>query len=214
MEKYELTDKDFELLDRLIKNNTAIESLYTKMYNMEIAGVKKSSDFDKQLELLRLSLEAENRIYEETNLNSQKCLAYIRYIKEVTGDENFPGGIENIVAQNGNYIVFMRIANRLTHKLNSDIQYKRENIHPIVMGILENMGLSDFEKRLKQAIYVSNEIEEAFERDFINAFLSFLKGAIDSEDYSEDCKEGLIVCKYYTSYIYSFVEPNMIACGF
>ena len=205
MEQYELNREDYEIIDRLERNARSIESLYKKMYNLEISG-NKDEEFDKLLDYLNLALDVEERLYQEANLDYRKCLSYIHFIIEDKTDGDFPSDVESIALQNYNNSALRRVATRLMHKVIFDPLFKRDITPSQMVDLMKMIGMDNVEERLSNAIYTSIELQKVFEKDSINALLYFLNQAI----YKGEYKDRLIVNKYYVSFLYSFVELDMI----
>ena len=208
MREYEITKSDIELIKRLERISIAIESLYEKMFSLEMEGKRDSEEFDLQIENLKIALDVENRIYGEVSLDYAKCFAFCDYILNNLAIEDLDSDYESLMKQDYADRPLRRITNFLTHKIKSDYSFAKDSLFQ-QPEYAQYMYDSKKEEKISTSIYRSTSINLAIERDIINSFLVLLQETIDSER-NEQYRERLIKTKYNMSFIYRFVEETMI----
>lgn len=213
MEKYRLQTQDFELIEKLTKTTTSIETLYKKMYDLEINGKKETEDFKKIVDYLKIAIDVESKMYQDSSLSYQRCIALADYILQDKLPDSFLDDVESIMTQDYSNRVLRRILNILVHKIISDYESVKEMLPTELLDLMFQLGISNPDKMVTQAIYSSIELQKAFEKDTLNGYLVFLQEFINKKDY-EAFKEDLIRSKYNTSFINKIIEEDMISNNF
>lgn len=213
MERYRLNKQDFELIDRLVKTTNSIETLYKKMYDLEISGKKDSNEYKKLLDYLKMTIEVEDKIYQDANLDYLRCIGLADYIIEDRLPDGFTNDVESIMSQNYDNRVLRRILSILFHKVISDYNGIKEMLPNELVDLMIQLGMPNPDKIVSQAIYSSIELQKAFEKDTFSGFLTFLQEFINKKDYA-NFKEQLISSKYNTSFINKAIESDMISSSF
>lgn len=213
MEKYILKSKDYEFINSLIKTTTSIESLYKKMYDLEVSGKKDTDDFSKILDYLNMAIEVEDKLYQEANLSYLQCIALADYLLEDRLPEGFLNDTESIMGQSYDNRVLRRILSILVHRIISDHQSVREMLPNEVIDLMKQLGMPNPDKLVSQVIYSSIELQKAFERDIFNGYLAILQEFIASNVY-KNFRNDLIRSKYNTSFINKQIENDMISSKF
>ena len=65
MEKYKLVNENYNWLKRIIQITTSIETLYKKLFILEINGQKDTEEYKKTMDYLSIALDVEDNVYEE-----------------------------------------------------------------------------------------------------------------------------------------------------
>ena len=213
MEKYKLMKQDYEWLQKLIQTSTSIETLYKKMFDLEISGKKDTDDYKKMLEYLSISIDVEDELYNNGNLSYSKCMALVEYILNDRVPDGFLNDIESIMTQDYNNRVLRRILNVLVNKIISDYDSIQRMLPSEITDLMEQLGMPNPEQVVSQAIYSSIELQKAFEKDTLNGFLAILQEFTCKESY-RTFREDLIRTKYNTSFINKNIETDMRSNSF
>ncbi len=208
MEISKLTKQDFEWLEGIIQTTSSIESLYKKLYDLEINGQKDTKEYTKLLDYLSIAVSVEDKIYKEANLDYSKCMALSDYIIGDRIPSGFVNDMESIMTQNYNNRVLRRILSILIHRMTSDYSSVREMLPSEVIYFMRQSGVVNPEQHLLQAIRSNIAVQEAFERETIGGFMIFLQEAINKRDY-RNLQEYLICSKYNMSFINKNIEMDM-----
>ena len=214
MEEYSLTSQDYNWLQQMIKNASSIETLYKRLFSLELSNQKDSEEFKTNMDYLKIAIEVENDLIKEEKLTYAKCDALMEYILNDRVPENFLTDSESLVTQDYRNRVLRRILGMLTRYMTSDYEAMRKDALPSFMAdLLGRMGMPDPQNAINTAVYNSIEMKNALDQDIMNGFLCFLGEFTDSEKY-KDQREALIATKYNVAYSNRDVEINMIASSF
>ena len=208
MDEYVLVDQDYELISRLQKVSKSIESLYNKLYALEIEDKKDSEDYLTLLDYLKMSIDVENSIYRHANLDCSKCMALIEYLREDMAIE-FDDEFESVINPENISRVFGRIFSRLTHVILLDYRYVKDKMPKQLREFLEKNAESPEARQMYNLTYYIGELHESFESDLFCGFMELLQESIDEEDNLE-MKNRLIKMKYNLSYLNEQTESDMI----
>lgn len=208
MEKYKLVSEDYKWLERIIQTTTSIETLYKKLFDLEIKGQKDTEEYKQIMDYLSIAIDVEDKVYEEANLNYYKCIALADHIIDDRLPEKFLNDTESIMQQDYNNRVLRRILNVLVHKVLSDYDSIREMLPNELIELMKQLGMPNPDELVSKAIYSSIELQKAFEKDTFNGFLAFLQEFINKKDYNS-FKEHLIRSKYNTAFINKNIEIDM-----
>ncbi len=173
--------QDYDLIHKLLIITKSIESLYKKMCELELNGKKNTKEYNGLITLLKETVEEENKIYSDANINEERGVGLTFYIMEQNLPENTENDVESTINQNYNVRTYRRIINNLF-----------------------NIGVSD---------YKSAKLRNAFEKDIINGYLSFMQDFANSKSYEEK-KDQFIINKYNTAFINKSIESDMLSSSF
>lgn len=208
MEKYKLTNEDYKWLERIIQTTISIETLYKKLFNLEITVQKDSEEYKKVMDYLSIAIDVEDKAYEDADLSYYKCIALADYIINDRISEKFLNDTESIMQQDYNNRVLRRILNNLVHRILSDYDSIREMLPNELVELVKQLGMPNPDELVSKAIYSDIELQKAFEKDTFNGFLTFLQEFIDKKEYNF-FKEHLIRTKYNTAFINKNIEIDM-----
>lgn len=124
MEIYSITNKDIEFINILIELDTSIESIYEKLYCLEIKGKKNTKEYQELLNLLKEDIFMEKDIYDNEKLTYTRCKSLIKYIMFYKLPDDFLTDEESISLQSTQIYdnkVLRRILKKLRIKLFFDI---------------------------------------------------------------------------------------------
>lgn len=209
MDKYILNSSDFELINNLIKTTSSLDTLYKKMYELEINDKKQTEEYQKLLDYLNISLEVEDKLYSEANLSYSRCIAIVNFILNKKLPDKFLNDVESIMQQDYSNRVLRRILSVLVHKILEDYENIKEMLPNEIIDLMHQIGMPNPDKVVSHAIYSSIELQKAFEKDTLNGFLVFLQEFIDGKDY-RFYKNDLISAKYNTAFINKSIESEMV----
>ena len=199
-----LEDKDYELLDKLIQTTKSIESLYKKMYELEIQGKKDTKEFKDTLSYLDIALEVENKIY--NNLDEDKSVNYVGYISNKLSMKR-SNIFESVMDMYYKDRVYLRILENI-FDTSLSIKIKSNLVHEIseLMSKVKIESSLNDELSLIKILSSLKEINDALEKDKINTFLFILGESI--EDYIE-FDVDFIKTKYNLIFMKKTIESDM-----
>lgn len=181
----------------------SIETLYIKLFNLEINGKKETEEYKRTIEYLKISIETENELLQNKFLNNENHIATtLDFIKEKMSENN-SDNYKNVTSQNCSDRANTRIFNKL------HLMYKEK---PIILQTLEKY-LDESEKELLQKMLIKNELDKSIERDFINTYL-FLLQQYCTESQDKEVLPYLLSVKYNLSYSISSIEDGLINSKF
>ena len=112
--QYKLSQRDYKIITEIIKITSSIDTIYRKLYNLEINNKKDSNEYKELLGYLDISLEVEKKYYNKINFN--KCKLIINYLLEERMPCDPNSDLETIILQ-GN---FNRVIRRIISILHKD----------------------------------------------------------------------------------------------
>ncbi len=209
MEEYKIDIKDYELIRKLMQTTTSIETLYKKLYDLEIRGLKNSQSYEKYLDYLKIALEVENKTYEDATLSTERCAAIFEFLLTDRVPDGFLSDTESIMSQNYNNRVTRRILGILIQKLFSDSEYSKSMVADEIMNKYMITDGSAFDPSLFDSVSASIEMQDALEVDMIRAYLKLLQEFVDSK-YLSVYRDDLIKSKYNMVFINKRVENDLV----
>ena len=200
MKKSILVD-DYVLVESFIKVSYAIESLYHKLYMLEIKGLKESEEYQKYLGYLEMSLEYEEELYKENNLTAFKCRNLIDLIINRYINKKMQNDLESVLSRKYENAYFRRVINRLNDIMKNDYSGMQELMIHDIFEINDNI---DFDY-----LYYNNMLEHHLMNDYVERILLFIQEKIYKVS-DIKLKNKLIRDKYFISFIFPHVENNLI----
>lgn len=213
MQGYVFTNGDFIQIENLIKVTSSIDSIYRKLYDLEINGRKYTEEYNKLIEELKISIEIEKKQYKDCNLNYWKCVAWNYYFLNKKVPIDFTNNIENVMEQDYNYRIIRRILNTLENIMNLDFKSIKRALPLDIEKKLKQLGIYNNDKFLSKLVDSSSEVIYSLELDILNAYLNFLEEFKTKNEY-EYLKKELINSKYNLSFIKKKIESDMISNNF
>ena len=212
---YKITKKDFAELEELIKITTTIETLYNKLYELEINNKKTTKEYDKTLSYLIMVIELENKKYQESKLNSHKAIAWLSHLLEDRSPIHFENNMESIIKLENKELSKRRIINNLISKI---IDCKNEGFSDKICNIINELEFFKINKHGSNPEnydeFVNNHI---LKEETIGIYLHILKEQIQICKKKEEYKtyqEQLIKIKYNMCFIHKKNETDMIENSF
>lgn len=222
MRNNQFTKSESELLNSIIQTTNLIDSLYEKLYRLEVLGKQDDDEYKKTLDYLEVVLDSENYQYNNENLTVALANSFCDYLLL----KMFPDfldvidkGNESVVLQDYGNKVNKRIFGVLCRKVLSDSDYIESEILTKQSNFMGKFGIQDANKAALNSLWRIQQIDNAFDLDLKSAFVFFLQEYIDSEQHSA-YKDKLIKAKYNMAFIdkrigddqikTSFVVPNQL----
>lgn len=205
---YKFTNDDIDKINELIKVTSSIDSIYNKLYDLEIKGKQESNEYKKLLEYLSIMKEVEDKLYDEANLTFERCVAWTNYIT-MQLPQNFTEEYQSLINQDYDNRIFRRIL----AELKRNVVYNYKNIKKLMPKEMLEFGKKiskeNSENFLNNMIHVNAEIKKAIDKDILNAYLLFVQEFIDNPKY-DGIKTLLIKSKYNTYFINKESENEII----
>lgn len=193
MVEFNIDTKDLKLIESLLKNNTNIDKLYSKLCTFELEGNKEQ--YQKHLEYLSIYLECEEKIYKEANLSIKKALSWIYLLNEKSNNKIVYRILNNL---------FLRIITDY-NELSSLSYYELQYISKLLSIKAENTN----EDTMCKCIV----LKETVEKNLYYTFLNFLELYIQSTT-NKELKEKLVLGKYNTLFTNPKIEKLTFSDNF
>ena len=193
--------ENYVLAESLIKISYAIESLYHKLYKMEINGQRGSKEYKKYLDYLDMSLDYEEELYQDSKLNAMICRDLIYLIIKKYMNGKVLSDFESIIERKYENAYLRRVINKLTKIMDNDYSGMHELMMNDIFEIKEN-GDIDY-------TYFNKMICNNLMNDFVDRILLILQEKID-ETNDIKLKSKLIRDKYFISFIFSNQEKGLV----
>lgn len=198
--KYE----DLKLLDKLTSSSFMISNVYKRLCDIEINHNINSNEYKKELENLKIALDIEYKKYNKENISQNNAIAFLSIIlnnleKQLSSNEI---AIHTLDFENKES---RRVLNRLCDLLNENY-YSKDFIAEEVL--LFSNKLNEYNDN-NSSIFKSLVLYNSLERDLLYNFVYYLNNVISKEK-NIDNKNKFIKLKYFVTYLYSFLEKEMI----
>ena len=194
-----------EKIDEIYRIANSIETLYRKLYKMEINGEKDSLEYQKTMDYLKIAKEVENDYYNNNFIGFDECSYYYDLIIEET-DNKLEKDIDSIIVMRHDDEVVRRIVSKIRNKM-----VKSFDVIPI----------NKLKKQTKYDDILASEVKltnifrslDLCQYDTLSTFLIFLQLFI-LKTKNDNFIQKLIKTKYYISFINSEVESSLINNNF
>ena len=198
-------EENFELVEKFINISSSIESLYKRLYKLEMEGKKDTPLYKKTLEYLTVITEAEKEIYDKEIRDCSRCATIIGIVmKDKLEDRGIMDDTSCVVNHDYKDRVYKRVLNNLFNKM----ILNKESLQTLVNKLYE-VGV-DEQDNIRE-MYNKAAIHSYLEEDALRGYLSFLNDYIpDYKIYNAD----LIGSKYNISFINKSIEEDMIRNDF
>jgi len=212
MRNFSINKEDLEYIERLLKINTNINKIYSKLCTLEIEGKKSTEEYTKQLEYLSIFIEEEEKLYNKPNITTTRLLSWAKFIFEQKRLNSFDIK-ENLMNQNYDNKILTRVINtilsKITKNYNNLVNLSNKELINIMtmfgMNITKKLSNDDISKR----IIIKNNIEN----DIYRAFLSLLQEQMETPN-QKLFKNNLITAKYNTIFINRNIESHLLTNNF
>lgn len=195
MKENNLTYEDFKQIESLLKNNTNIDKLYSKLYTLELEGHKDTEEYKKHLEYLSMFLEFEEKIYKEANLSIKKTLSWINFLNQKSNNK--------IVAR-----ILYNLFTRITKSYNELLTIPNSQTEEITKLLSINaMGPN------KETICKCIVLKETIEKNLYLPFLNFIEAYIQNNT-NKELHENLLSGKYNTLFTNPKIEKIALSNNF
>ena len=216
MEKHRINKNDFEFIEELENKAGNIESIYEKMFQLELNGQKGSKEFKNLLGELRAAIIAEKKLYQQPDLDFARIDALAHFILENRTPDDFKKDMYSIINQEHEGKVERRILGKLISKNTEDYKGVKESLPGIITGFLGMIGElegEELDEQITQSLATSNILHKSIENDTYNGFLTILREFINDPKYAK-FREPLLRSKYYLAYINPSLEEGLLNNGF
>lgn len=201
---------ELALIEILLQSSNKINSIYDKLYKLEITKQKDSPEYNNQLEMLKKAIKSEKKKYQNANLTSEQQYKIIELLA------NTPNSLKisdtfSIIKQDDNDKLIRRVINILISQTITNIDYSK--ILNEVLEIIKALGIPIDDEELSKDINNQSRIELAINNDINLVFLAILQESSSLFKYSE-YKNELKKAIYNTSFINIDIEGQLIENNF
>ncbi len=211
--KYELKKSDLEELDGLLKTVTSIDTLYKKLYELEISNNKDSEEYKKTIEYLKIALEVEEEKYKKILSSSEKVFSLLDYLLLDKMSIKESSNIESLLSQETPDRITRRIISVLNKELAKDFTVINQLIPKELFMVLKMIGIEDPEKMIMDDFKKKIELDETLEQETLNIFVKILEEFINDEEYSS-FKNQLLKIKYDVAFLNKNLESQLLFSRF
>jgi hypothetical protein len=211
MKIYKVYQKDIDEIEKLIKITTFIDKLYTKLYELEVNGQKKSNEYIETIECLNLNIGYENAYYE--GLSEDKYEFYFEYLYNTKITNKYLSNQTSILKQDYTDRIIRRILSTLHFKIHSNPKHLTQELPEYIKDVLAEMDEDTSNTMLEHSANASIQMTNAIDKDLFNMYLSILDEFINNKDYKMFNKY-LINSKYNLSFINKEIEKTLVKNNF
>ena len=204
MEQYRMKEQDYIHLENLIKTSISIETLYKKLFDLEISEKKYTNEYYKILDYLKISLDVENKLYNQiiSTLSNMEFSKFISFLLNEKVAYNFKDNMSSIIYMDYNNANIRRIINILIHII---LKNKERVQDKNIIDFINKFSISNFDAS-RYASFNNLKILIPFEKDILKAYILFLKKYIDLGEIDNNIKEKIIKNMYYVCYENKSIE--------
>jgi len=213
-----MTKQVFEIEEQLLNTTKSLDNLWDKLYEKELAGEKDSEEFKTYLGYVQMVLEAEKEYY--SKMSMQRCETLLNYLVTQKMPFNHKSTLEIIISQEKSDRVIRRIMRKLEDILSQDSDYladhalkqitKQYNIPThMVLEMIPQRHVEELTNVFNEALQMNN----VFQEDAVNTFLSFVEEAIGNRNNRKYLPE-LLKVKYDVGFTHEFVENDLLKNNF
>ena len=195
MNNFNIDITDFKNIESLLNINKNIERLYTKLGQLEIENKTYTKEYTQLLEYISFIIEAEDKIYKESNLDTTKKLSWLKFLRNIYDKNN------SVLIRINNYIFANLIG---SCKRLIELPDKELSNILIMSGIKATINKDKKEEICKLII-----VKEAIQKDLWKVFLSSIQRNINNPK-QRMFKETLIKAKYDAIFFNKDLEISLI----
>lgn len=222
MEKYDLTNTDYEILKKLFTITGMIREIYLKLSELESTNKKDSFEYKNLVSTLSSLLQIEENIYRRIGKSPKKISDLLFYMLNYT-EIGFNDGLNYIYHGLSDYMIKARISMRFERIINSaefpknseDInkeEFCEINFDDVEIDEETFNSLTKIENVELQFKYMGL-LEDEFQKDVINTILKILNEYIFNPHYI-GIRFQLIQFKYLIAFTFKPVEVDFFAHDF
>lgn len=216
--EYILTKSDYEDIRILVAITESIWESYEILANLEIAGKKETSEYQRTMEQLHSTLGMEPTIYGRLGTSFSKLSSIIQYLEGIEDNKLKKDRLETMLKGQKYNLVIERILRNIDGSLFINQEIKQE-----IKSMISDFDLDEESEEIKQmfksvdrnARFMNSymEVESSMEEDKYACFLSILKKMIASP-FHKDIRPQLIMMKYRMSFVCKKMEEMMLKQNF
>lgn len=221
MEKYKLTNEDFDNLKQLFLIEFNIYNIYHKLASLEASYNKNSEEYKNYINSLKYHIELEENIYRKYKSKPVRISEILFYL--IGNEKNdFVFNLGCIKDNQIEQIIRIRIVNRLEKIITIDEYLDDEELNEeeystvnmIDAEIIEDLNseITDAEE-IERKHFIETSIDYEIEKDILNTILRILNEYINNPKY-ENMKEALIKFKYLLSVTFKEIENDFLEHNF
>lgn len=222
MKKYELTEEDYNYLNKLRKIGKCIKSIQDNLCDLEISFKKESPEYQTLLSQLQAFTMLEDKIYEKLSERIERLSELVFYL--LNYDElTISDILYKINMTSEADMINRRIINRLQQLLCSlELKEAKEeleepNYDELEESESEKIDDSDYENMeeipepedIEKQFFYQEKLLSEIERDMLKTILKILSEYIHNPNY-KNIQSDLIKFKYNLSYYYKMIEQDFI----
>lgn len=213
MPSFILGPKELNKFSELFALTDKIDKIYIQLYKLEISGKKNSNEYNQKIEELKKAVVKERKAYDDELLTDDLCQALSALALQTMAIQPFTDNIESLVTNDKDNRKTRRVLNKLSDKIMNNPANLQQSFPDGLMSLLKALGVDDTDKMIKEGISTSVRMHQAFDKDVLSLFLSYVEEKIDQPGFSS-LKDKLIKIKYTTSFITEDIERDMITSKF
>ncbi|MBE6156274.1 MAG: hypothetical protein E7161_00810 [Firmicutes bacterium] len=202
MEKYNLIEKDFNIIRKLLIISKVIGFQYDKMMSLEMSDMKESNDYQSAMEVLNSLLIGEKNLYAFIGNDGERIQAFMEYFSSTNNLNNFFEEIKTMVGGDISELIKKRIIIRLLDiKIEID-QQKLNDFGKEIERETKELNLTIAKPNSYFALANLLELTKILKQDFLNSLLTLSN------------ETSFVAIKYSAAFLYKECENRLIKNGF
>lgn len=196
-------DDDFK---ELVQLELFIYHCYSELYELEIDGLRNSSEYINSMNSLKKLLDNENVFINNIiGNNIEMCKRWLTYV----GSFKYENSYIDLINVKSSEVVGKRLYGKFI-KLYYKLLFNDINNFIMLNHSIVSIGKEKSLYELYDSLKMQNKLLLFLEIDFVNSLLYFINEEINVSNYSNN----LIKAKYDFTFIHSELEQNMIDNSF
>lgn len=216
--EYTLTKNDYEDIRVLTAISESIWESYQILTNLEIAGRKETSEYQRAMEGLRSTMGMEPVLYSRLGNDFSKLSSIVSYFQTMGNDNLGTNRLEIMISGSPNNMIIERII----RKMENSLSLKHE-VNQDIKSLINELELDEDDEMAEQLLKSLNTgvdfmegfitVNESMEFDKYSCFLSVLNKMIESP-FHKDIRAQLIMMKYRMAFVCEKIEEMMLRKNF
>lgn len=203
-----LSEDEKDFVSSLQRITASIDEIYTKLYNLELEGMRNSDAYRSTLAKLNGFLILEKEIYASKKITVDFAYKIITSLNNPDLPFNLSTHLKDLPNTKYN---FERICSRIEKHLSPAFfndQETAENTCPkFIVDIYKKTDKNNYKELLAKTVKVGYDLKMSLETDIIGLFLILLERYINDPSYRMYKKE-LLSTKYNLIFMYTSVEED------
>ena len=205
-----LSEKDIKDTETLLKAAQAIQTLYNKLYRLDIEGKFFAEEYFNTIDYLSIANSTEIDLCNEICTDASKCNKMAEYLLTTKIKPDFLYDYDQLIRfdYKDNYV--LRVKNNLLLYALKDEDRVPEECKNEMRRKIEQLRLSGIIPEEFNTVIITNlDLDMGILTDFMNGFIYILSDEVDRCD-NDKIRAKLLESRYQTSYLYQYMNENFM----